>query len=109
MRISNRLIVWLKVDWVMPIFAAALVKLRSSATTRNQSRSLKLSRIANSARDAYPALFMGQIDKFKRIRATNSGNRALLSLAAKRPGEDRTGQVFQGKQAAWTFPMTIDW
>jgi hypothetical protein len=52
---------------------------------------------------------MGQIDKSKRIRATNPDNRALLSLAAKRPGGDRTGQVFQGKQAAWMFPMTIDW
>jgi len=44
MRVSSRLTVWLSVDWVMPILAAAFVKLRSSATTRNHKRSLKFSR-----------------------------------------------------------------
>ena len=33
--------VWLSVDWAMPSLAAALVKLRSRATARNHSRSLK--------------------------------------------------------------------
>src|SRR3954470_23287077 len=41
MRSSRRLIVWLSVDCAIPSFAAAFVKLRSLATTRNHSRSLK--------------------------------------------------------------------
>src|SRR5215213_11077576 len=41
MRSSRRLMVWLSVDCAIPSFAAALVKLRSLATTRNHNRSLK--------------------------------------------------------------------
>lgn len=42
-RASSRLMVWLRVDWAIPSFAAALVKLRSSATARNHRRSLNCS------------------------------------------------------------------
>ena len=38
-RVSRCLIVWLSVDCDVPSLAAARVKLRSSATARNQSKS----------------------------------------------------------------------
>src|SRR5215218_2721926 len=62
MRSSRRLMVWLSVDCAIPSFAAALVKLRSLATTRNHSRSLKSAFATGAPRRAGRDLCSWSID-----------------------------------------------
>ena len=65
MRSSRRLIVWLSVDCAMPSFAAAFVKLRSLATTRNHSKSLKSAFATAGHVDLYDRVGLIPFDKLQ--------------------------------------------
>ena len=104
-RLPCRLMVWLRVDWAMPSFAAALVKLRSSATARNHSKSLKSSL---HRRPPGRARIYIQVDRSMRIIPSNRVPVRSYFVAATASAAELIRQLLATRGMTMRQPPTTD-